>query len=101
MAILAIFTGVGFTKDMYDALIKEVGWKESKPKGGVIHVASFDDAGDIHVADVWESAEDLNNFVSAHLMPAMQKLGVPAPKVDVYQVYNIDAYQAVRQYEVD
>ena len=55
MAILAIFTGVGFTKQMYDALRSEVKWETQLAPGGLIHASGFDDAGNLHVADVWNS----------------------------------------------
>ena len=96
--VLALFSGKGFTKDMYDALLKSVGWKVSHPDGGIIHIASFDSEGDIHVADLWESAEKLNAFVSQKLAPAMQKLSIPMPHAEVYPVDNVDAYQAVMRY---
>lgn len=98
MAILAIFTGDGFTKKMYDDLIRVVGWKASHPIGGIVHIASFDEKGNAHVADVWESQEALDNFASSLLMPAMKKAKVPIPDMKVYQVHNIDAYRAIEKY---
>ena len=98
MAILAIFTGKGISKEQYEALRKEVHWENTLPKGAIIHIASFDESGDAHVADVWSSSEELNEFVATRLMPAMQKLKIPPPKVDVYPTHNINAYSAVSQY---
>src|SRR5690242_10609684 len=98
MAVLAIFTSPSITKDHYEALRKEVGWEVKLASGGVVHVASFDDKGGIHVADVWESADALNQFVSSRLMPAMQKLGISAPAVEVYPVHNANAYEAVTRF---
>ncbi len=98
MPILALFYGQGFTKDLYHKLLKEVGWKTAHPDGGIMHVASFDEKGDIHVADLWESGEKLHAFVSQKLAPTMQKLGIPMPKADIYPVDNVDAYASVSQY---
>jgi hypothetical protein len=98
MAILAIFTG-NTTKDEYDRLLKEVDWKRNWAPGAMLHVASFDDAGRIHVADVWESAEQLNAFVEQRLMPAVQKLGLNPPNVEVYPTHNIDSYSSLSQYQ--
>ena len=99
MAILAIFTGDGgLTKDMYDNMRNEIGWEKNPPKGAIFHAASFDDKGVIRVADVWNSAEEMNAFATANLMPIFQKYKVNPPKVDIYPVHNIDATSAVEQY---
>lgn len=100
MPILAIFTGMGITKDMYENLRKEINWEENNPDGGIFHVAAFDEQGNIHVADVWESVETMNAFVNDHLMPAMQKFNIPAPKVEVFPVHNITTYHSVEKYIV-
>ena len=100
MAILAIFYGKGFTKEHYDALRPLVNWEKDNPDGGIFHAASFDDNGDIHVADVWESAEKMNAFVAERLMPAFQKLNIPQPEVAVYPIHNITAYSSIDKYKV-
>lgn len=99
MAILAIFTG-SISKSEYDGLRKEVNWEKQQPKGGVFHAASFDDAGHIHVADVWESAEAMNSFVQNRLAPALQKLQITPPDVAVYPVHNINAYKAIEKHTI-
>jgi hypothetical protein len=99
MAILAIFTG-NMTTAQYEALRKEVNWEGDQPMGGVFHAASFDDAGRIHVADVWESHETMNAFVERRLVPAMQKLGIAPPEVAVRPAYNINAYRAIEKHRV-
>ena len=98
MAILAIFTANGWTPEMYDTLRNEVGWHHQQPNGGIFHAFSSDDAGGAHVADVWASPEDLNDFVNTRLAPTMQRLGFPMPDVQVYPVHNIDAFAGVQQY---
>lgn len=100
MAILAIFTGKGITKKMYDALRPEANWERNHPAGGLFHASSFDDKGDLHVADVWESPEAMNEFVNTRLMPAMKKLNVPAPAVEVYPLHNMNVYPAADKYKV-
>ena len=100
MAILAIFTGKGISKDAYDKVRKEVNWEQQYPEGAIFHAASFDEQGDAHVADVWASAEALDAFVQSRLIPAMQKLNVPPPQVEVYPAHNINAYAAIDQYKV-
>jgi len=99
MPILAIFTG-NVTKDDYDALRKEVDWENSWAPGAIIHVASVDDGGLVHVADVWESAEKMNAFVEQRLMPAFQKLNLSPPNVEVYPTHNVNVHSSVSEYQV-
>ncbi len=59
----------------------------------MLHSAAFDKSGNnVHVADIWESEEDLNNFVSSRLMPVMQKGQVPAPNVQIFQINDVSTY---------
>jgi hypothetical protein len=99
MTILAIFTG-NISQSQYEALRKEVNWEKQQPQGGVFHAASFDDSGNIHVADIWESAEAMNSFVEKQLAPAMQKLQIAPPDVAVYPVHNINAYKSIEKYRI-
>jgi hypothetical protein len=99
MAILVIFTG-DTTKDQYEALRTEVRWETNQPPGAVFHAASFDEAGHIHVADVWESPETMNAFVGQRLVPAFQKLGLTPPHVEVYPAHNVNAYKSIGQYKI-
>ena len=98
MAVLAIFTGTGFTKQMYEALRPEVNWETDRAPGGLIHVAGFDEHGNCHVADVWESADAMNAFVGTRLAPAMQKLKIPMPQVSVFPVHNANLYPAAQKF---
>ena len=100
MAILAIFTGKGFTKEHYEGLRKEIKWEQNHPIGAIFHAASFDDKGDAHVADVWASPEEMNQFVNSRLMPAMKKLNIPPPTVEVFPAYNVNAYPAIDKYKL-
>lgn len=101
MAIVAMFTGQGYTKDMYEILRKEVNWEHNQPSGGMFHVASFDKAGNtIHVTDIWESEEQLNKFVSSRLMPVMQKHKMPPPKTEVYEVHNINVFPQMDKFRL-
>lgn len=98
MAVLAIFSGVGITKEMYESLRPEVKWETEHAPGGLLHVCAFDEAGNLQVADVWESVEAMDEFVHTRLMPGMQKLGIPAPAVSVFPVQNVNVYPAAKKY---
>ena len=99
MAILAFFTGK-ISKAQYEVLRKEVHWEKAHPKGVLLHAASFDDAGGIHIADIWESAEEMGAWAQAKLRPAMDKHGITPPEIAIYPVHNINEYPALRRYAV-
>ncbi len=100
MAILVIFQGKGFTKAMYEALRKEVKWEQQLAAGGIFHAAGFDESGDLHVADVWQSPEDMNSFLGSRLAPAIQKLNIPMPEVKVYPAHNINVHPNADEYKL-
>jgi hypothetical protein len=99
MAVLAIFTGA-ITKAQYETLRFTVDWARNNPPGAVLHAAAFDDSGQIHVADLWESAEDLDAFVTRRLLPLMDALKIQPPELCVYPVHAIHAYQAIDSYRL-
>ena len=99
MPILALFTGK-LSKAEYDTLRKEVDWENKQPAGGIFHAASFDEEGQVHVADVWASADELNAFAQNLLMPAFAKLKLTPPSVAVYPAHKVIAYGAMEQYRI-
>jgi hypothetical protein len=100
MTILAIHTGNGITKDMYENARKEVNWEGNAPSGVIFHAASFDNSGNLHVADIWESEDQWNNFLNTRLMPYMQKAKVPPVRTEIFQIHNIDAFPGIDRHKV-
>ena len=101
MTILAIHTGNGITKDLYENARKEVSWEGNPPPGIIFHAASFDDLGNnICVADIWESEDQWNNFLNTRLKPFMQKAHAPPLKTEISQIHNIDAYTGIDSHKV-
>jgi hypothetical protein len=98
MAVLAIFTGKGFTKQMYEALRPEVKWETQLAPGGLFHAAGFDQDGNLHVADVWNSEDEMNAFVGSRLIPGFQKLGIPIPEVSIFPVHNMNVYPDAKKF---
>ena len=101
MALLVVFKGNGFTKQMYESLRRLVNWESQRPAGGLIHACGFDDAGNLHVADVWNSPEEMNEFVSKRLVPGFQQLQIPMPEVQVMPLHNLNVYpDAAARYQL-
>ena len=103
MTILAIHTGDGMTKDIYENVRKEVNWEGNTPPappGVIFHAMSFDDSGKFCVAEVWESEEQWNNFFNGRLKSSMQKTNVSPPKAQILQIHKIDALPGLDRYKV-
>ena len=79
----------GFTKDNYETLRKSVNWEGNVPKGLLFHASGFSNNA-LRVTDIWESADDFNNFVQSRLMPATAAAGIKSePQVEVVPVHAI------------
>ena len=104
MVIVAIFKSDDITTKMYESLRKEVDWEHKHPPGAIFHVAGLYGSG-IHdqvnqAFNIWESEQDLNNFINSRLKPAMEKLNIPIPKIEVMQINEISAYPGIEKYRV-
>ncbi len=100
MAVLAIPTGDGVTKDMYETLRKEVNWEGNPAQGGILHTASFDNSdNNTCIADIWESEDQWNNFLNTHLKPVMHKGNIAALTTQIFQIHNINALTAFSNYK--
>jgi hypothetical protein len=81
--------------DMLDAVSKEMGVSEDPPAGLIVHT-HYEQDGQVHILDVWESAEAHATFAQQRLGPAVQAVterhGVPAadaPEVSVTEVHGL------------
>ena len=92
MKIIAFITGRGFTKDMYDRLRQEVGWETEPVDGWIAHAVRFDESGELHMVNIWESQEKLEEAFASRLRPVMQKIGIPEPRGEVYPAYNVNVF---------
>jgi hypothetical protein len=87
MKSMIILNWSDFSKENYETLRKSVNWEDNVPKGLLFHVAGFD-KNVLRVTDIWESADDFNNFVNSRLMPACEAAGIKSePKVEVVPVH--------------
>ena len=94
MRIIAIFTGEGFTKDMYEQLRREVGWDTDQIDGWLMHIVGFDEADNIRMINVWESRNHMREAFDSRLRSVMIKVGVPEPHVEIYPLHNLSAFTA-------
>jgi hypothetical protein len=100
MAIHLFVRGDGLTKDIYENARKEVNWEGNPPPGLILHAVSFDNSGNLRVADIWESEDQWNNFLNTRLMPYMQKAKAPALRTEIFPIHNINALPGLDSYKV-
>lgn len=101
MAILGIFTGDGFTKQMYEEIRKAVDWEHNKAKGQIFHSVGFDNSGNLRVVDMWDSEQNLNNFITNRIKPALDKMGVPMPNGEIIPIHNAVAFEGIDSYRIN
>jgi hypothetical protein len=77
MAIAAHVVLRAISKEQYDQVRTEVGWRERAPDGGISYVAWWD-GDDLHSVGAWESEAAFEAFGQDRLRPAMAKLGIDA-----------------------
>jgi hypothetical protein len=79
----------GVTPEQYEAARKLVDWETNRPDGGMLHIAAFTGDG-LRVVDLWESAEQFNQFVESRLMPGVKQIGIEGePEVELYELHNM------------
>ena len=100
MAVLVIVNVKGVKKQDYENLRKEIKWEQNQPKGAILHMAGIGENGDMQVADMWETAEDFNNFAATRLGPATQKLKLPQPEAKIYPLHNANVFEQVEKYRM-
>jgi len=88
--IVMLMQWTGVTKELYEKVREQVNWEGEVPEGAVLHVATFDKKG-IRVTDVWESEEDLNNFIQNRLTPVTKKLLDTEPNIEIYPLHALFA----------
>jgi hypothetical protein len=100
MAIHLFVRGDGLTKDIYENARKEVNWEGNPPPGLILHTVSFDNSGNLRVADIWESEDHWNNYLNTRLMPYMQKAKVPPLRTEIFPIHNVNALSAIDSYKL-
>ena len=79
----------GVTPDQYEKVRKSVNWEGNRPKGANFHVACFGNNA-LRVTDIWDSADDFNNFVQDRLTSGVAQAGIAGqPQVEIFPVHAI------------
>ena len=99
MAILVIYDGPGVEKTQYEAVRKEVDWENRHPAGFIFQAAGFDKVG-MRISDAWESQRAFDDFLAQRLKPALQKLQIAAPRMEVFPIHNLKAFPGVDQFKI-
>jgi hypothetical protein len=77
----------GGTQQMYDQAMVELNVTEHPIDGLISHTAGPMEGG-WRVIDVWQSDEKFGAFGANRLGPALQKVGMPEPKITRFEVHN-------------
>ncbi|MEV6060507.1 hypothetical protein AB0L62_10910 [Nocardia asteroides] len=78
------------TLDQYDQVLQKMGYTHGGTGGPglLFHVARRTDDG-FHVTDVWESADQFQEFARTTLGPVSVEVGMTSqPEVTVHEAYN-------------
>ena len=60
----------------------------------------FDNSGNLHVADIWDSEQNLNIFITNRIRPALDKMNVPMPKGEIIPIHNAVAFEGIGSFKV-
>ena len=95
--IIATISGNGFTRDLYESLRQEVGWETDRIDGWIVHAVHFDESGEVQMVNVWDSLDKMREGFRDRLGPVMRKLGIPQPRVEVHDAYNVNVFATTFQ----
>jgi hypothetical protein len=91
MAVCKIFSPPKdlYSKETYDKVLEHLG-DAFPPPAMNLHVMGSNDEGEVRIVDVFESAEEFQQFAETH-MPVYEALGISLDDVLKYaQVFNIE-----------
>ncbi len=95
MAVLIDQVLSGVSREMVEALAKEMDVHANPPAGLIVHVATEVPEG-VHIVDVWESQADFDRFrtemldpSAERLMAAMGEIPQPMPAFKVSEVFEV------------
>ena len=87
--VVVIFEAPGFTAQHFDQVWEDLrAAGQAHPKGLISHVGFQKPNDNWMVVDVWESAEDFQQF-GMTLMPIIQKTGVQVPEPKIFPAHYV------------
>jgi hypothetical protein len=90
MSVAVVMNFKGGTPEQYDQVIERMGFEPggAGASGGLFHWVTMTDDG-IRVTDVWETADQFQQFADEQIAPITEEVGVPGPpEVTFYDVHN-------------
>ena len=90
MPVAVMMEFKGGTLEQYDAVIEKMGFEPggAGAPAGLFHWVTQTDDG-LLVIDVWESAEQFQQFADEQIGPITQEVGVPGPpELTFHDVHN-------------
>lgn len=87
MPVGFMFEVPGGTQEMYDRAMADLNVEGNRPAGLLSHTSGPMEGG-WRVVDVWERDENFQDFVATRLGAALQKVGMPEPKLTRFEVHN-------------
>jgi hypothetical protein len=78
------------TPEEYDKVNQKLG--DGMPEGAILHAACDLGGGKMRSVDVWESAEQFQNFVQNQLIPAIAEVNPDAPQAqepEIREIYDL------------
>jgi hypothetical protein len=89
MAVGVVIEFESGSLDQYDQVIERMGLTPGgpTPPGALFHWVTATDGG-FRVTDVWENEEQFGAFADEQIGPHSQAVGLPEPKITLYEVHN-------------
>lgn len=90
MAIMMILDWEGVTPEQYAKINDVMGIHSDAdaPDGLISHAVGIDDGGELTIVDLWESEQQLGQFVETRLGPALAQAGIPQSQPRIHPVHN-------------
>jgi hypothetical protein len=92
MPIMAIYRAPGITREVYGAYEAEVS-QRGAPKGGLLHMVGYDDAG-LVVVDVWKTRADFEAATDARINAMLAAHNLPVAPPEIAEITGILAAPA-------
>jgi hypothetical protein len=84
---IAVIQEFEATSEEYEQVNQKIG--DTQPPGLIVHTVSDLGGGRWKVVDVWESADDYQNFVQNQLIPAIAEVNPDAPQAREPEILEV------------